>query len=72
MEGTVKSFDRAKGWGFIEVPGEADIFVHTQAITPASRPLMQPGRKVNLVLVMGRRGWQAAHVKIKAVKVHEF
>ena len=33
---------------------------------------MQPGRKVNLVLVMGRRGWQAAHVKVKAVKIHEF
>lgn len=67
MEGTVTRFDRAKGWGFIEVPDEGEVFVHTQAIEPASRGLMQPGRVVELVLVAGRRGWQAAHVQVKAV-----
>lgn len=68
MLGTVKSFDRAKGWGFITIPDEGDVFVHTQAIAAPSRPLMAPGATVELVMVMGARGWQAAHVKVKAVQ----
>ena len=32
MRGTVKWFDPKKGYGFIQCPGEEDIFVHYSSI----------------------------------------
>jgi len=32
LKGKVKSFDEQKGWGFITVPHEGEIFVHYSGI----------------------------------------
>lgn len=62
LKGTVKSFDREKGWGFITVPNEGDIFVHYSGIDSRGLKILHAGEDVSLVIVQGRRGPQAAHV----------
>ena len=45
--GTVKWFNTEKGFGFIEVEGEKDIFVHSSAIQGNdSRKSLEEGQKV--------------------------
>ena len=64
MLGKVKEFDPAKGWGFITVAHEGDIFVHKSGIEPGKPRVLHPGQTVSLVIVEGRRGPQAAHVTV--------
>lgn len=64
MIGTVKSYNQDKGWGFITVDGEGDIFVHSRGIERSSRPYMRAGAKVTLVIIPGARSKQAAHVRV--------
>lgn len=63
LQGTVKSFDREKGWGFIDVPHEGEIFVHYTGIEGHGLRILTPGERVTLVIVQGKRGPQAAHVQ---------
>ncbi|MBB1062351.1 cold-shock protein [Limosilactobacillus fastidiosus] len=63
LQGTVKSFDREKGWGFINVPNEGEIFVHYTGIDGRGLRILTPGEQVSLVIVQGKRGSQAAHVQ---------
>ena len=63
LQGTVKSFDREKGWGFIDVPHEGEIFVHYTGIEGHGLRILTPGERVALVIVIGKRGQQAAHVQ---------
>ena len=66
MNGTVKFFNTAKGFGFIE-PGEGgkDIFVHASALEAAGIPSLQERDRVSFVLEDDRRGRgkQAGQVK---------
>ena len=64
MIGTVKSYNQDKGWGFITVADEGDIFVHSRGIERSSRHLMRPGAKVALVVIPGARSKQAAYVRV--------
>ena len=64
LEGKVKSFDEQKGWGFITVPHEGEIFVNYSGIEGQHRRVLHPDDRVSLVIVQGRRGPQAAHVRI--------
>ncbi|KXG74104.1 cold-shock protein [Thermotalea metallivorans] len=61
-EGTVKWFNNEKGYGFIEVPGEPDIFVHYTAITGEGYKSLEEGQKVQFEIVQGDRGPQASNV----------
>lgn len=63
MIGKVKEYDTAKGWGFISVPDEGDVFVHKSGLEPGGPRSLSVGEQVSLVIVEGRRGPQAAHVK---------
>lgn len=62
--GTVKSYDSAKGWGFIKSPFDGDIFVHSRGIEMSSRRFMRPGAKVGFVIIPSLKGFQAAHVRV--------
>lgn len=64
LEGKVKSFDEQKGWGFITVPHEGEIFVHYSGIEGTHRRILRPGQRVSLVIVQGKKGPQAAHVRV--------
>lgn len=61
-KGTVKWFNAEKGFGFIEVEGGEDIFVHFSAITGEGFKSLEEGQPVEFEIVEGNRGPQAANV----------
>ena len=46
--GTVKWFDSKKGYGFIELEGNDDIFVHFSDIVEEGYKSLKDGQKLNL------------------------
>ena len=60
--GTVKWFNAEKGFGFIEVEGENDVFVHFSAINQDGYKSLEEGQSVEFEVVEGDRGPQAANV----------
>lgn len=62
-EGTVKWFNSEKGYGFIEVEGEKDVFVHYKAIqgNEPHKNLVE-GQRVQFEVEEGPKGPQAANV----------
>ncbi|KZL92187.1 cold-shock protein [Clostridium magnum] len=61
--GTVKWFNSEKGFGFIEVEGGKDVFVHFSAIQGDSgRKNLEEGEHVQFDVEDGPRGPQAANV----------
>lgn len=61
-QGTVKWFNAEKGFGFIEVEGENDVFVHFSAINQDGYKSLEEGQAVEFEIVEGDRGPQAANV----------
>ena len=61
-QGTVKWFNAEKGFGFIEVEGENDVFVHVSAINQDGYKSLEEGQSVEFEVVEGDRGPQAANV----------
>lgn len=60
--GTVKWFDNAKGYGFIQRPEGEDVFVHYRAIRGEGFRTLQEGQAVNFNIVKGQKGLQAEDV----------
>lgn len=61
--GTVKWFNSEKGFGFIEVEGEKDVFVHYTAISgDEGRKNLEEGEKVQFEVEQGPKGPQASNV----------
>ena len=60
--GVVKWFNNEKGFGFISVEGEADVFVHFSAITGEGYKSLEEGQSVQFDVVEGAKGPQAANV----------
>ena len=60
--GTVKWFDNAKGYGFIQRPQGEDVFVHYRAIRGEGYRTLQEGQAVNFNVVQGQKGLQAEDV----------
>ena len=61
-QGTVKWFNAEKGFGFISVEGEDDVFVHFSAINADGYKTLEEGQKVEFDVVDGAKGPQAANV----------
>ncbi|GIN70116.1 cold shock protein CspD [Bacillus sp. J14TS2] len=62
QNGKVKWFNNEKGYGFIEVEGGEDIFVHFTAIQGEGFKSLEEGEEVSFEIVEGNRGPQAANV----------
>lgn len=62
MEGTVKRWVEGRGYGFIEVDGEDDIFVHNTDLD-GTYVLMQ-GQKVEFDVETTPKGPRARNVKV--------
>lgn len=62
MQGKVKWFNSEKGFGFIEVEGSDDVFVHFTAIQGEGYKSLEEGQEVSFEIVEGNRGAQAANV----------
>jgi CspA family cold shock protein len=60
--GMVKWFNNAKGYGFIEQPGEQDIFVHYSAISGDGYKTLIQGQEVEFEVTNGPKGPQAENV----------
>lgn len=62
LEGKVKWFNSEKGFGFIEVEGQDDVFVHFSAIQGEGFKTLEEGQSVSFEIVEGNRGPQVANV----------
>lgn len=62
QNGKVKWFNNEKGFGFIEVEGGDDVFVHFTAIQGDGFKSLEEGQEVTFEIVEGNRGPQAANV----------
>lgn len=65
QNGKVKWFNNEKGFGFIEVEGGDDVFVHFTAINSEGFKSLEEGQEVSFEIVEGNRGPQAANVTKK-------
>lgn len=65
LHGKVKWFSDAKGYGFIEVDGRKDIFVHYSAIQLRGYKSLAEGQDVEFEIEEGLKGPQAAHVEVR-------
>jgi len=61
-QGKVKWFNAEKGFGFIEVEGGDDVFVHYSAIQGDGFKTLEEGQEVSFDIEEGSRGPQAANV----------
>ncbi|WP_144923488.1 MULTISPECIES: cold-shock protein [unclassified Pseudomonas] len=60
--GNVKWFNDAKGYGFIQREGGADVFVHYRAIRGEGHRSLTEGQQVEYAVVQGQKGLQAEDV----------
>ncbi|MBE9390173.1 cold-shock protein [Vagococcus salmoninarum] len=61
-QGKVKWFNNEKGFGFLEIEGQEDVFVHFSAIQGDGFKSLEEGQEVEFTVVEGERGPQAAEV----------
>jgi CspA family cold shock protein len=61
-QGTVKWFNDAKGYGFIEREGGGDVFVHHTAINAEGFRTLGEGDRVEFEVTQGPKGLAALNV----------
>lgn len=60
--GTVKWFNEAKGFGFIEQASGPDVFAHFSAITGSGFKTLAEGQRVEFTVTQGQKGPQAENI----------
>ena len=61
-QGTVKWFNRSKGYGFIQRVGGDDVFVHYSSIQGEGFRNLEEGDRVEFTIESSPKGPQAANV----------
>jgi CspA family cold shock protein len=62
--GTVKWFNDAKGYGFIQRQQGDDVFVHFSAIRGDGHRSLKEGQRVEFAVKQGQKGLQAEEVSL--------
>ncbi|MDQ9090134.1 cold-shock protein [Pseudoalteromonas haloplanktis] len=60
--GTVKFFNEAKGFGFIEQESGPDVFAHFSAISGDGFKTLAEGQRVQFTVTQGQKGPQAENI----------
>jgi CspA family cold shock protein len=63
VQGKVKWFNDAKGFGFVQQDGGPDVFVHYTAIAAEGFRSLAEGDRVEFEVKQGPKGLQAANVR---------
>ncbi|MFD1215931.1 MULTISPECIES: cold-shock protein [Microbulbifer] len=64
VTGTVKWFDEAKGFGFIEQQSGPDVFAHFSAIASTGFRTLTEGQAVEFTVTQGKKGPQAENIVV--------
>jgi CspA family cold shock protein len=62
VTGTVKWFNEAKGFGFIEQQSGPDVFAHFSAIAGNGFKTLTEGQRVQFTVTKGQKGPQAENI----------
>ena len=62
VKGTVKWFNEAKGFGFIEQESGPDVFAHFSAIVSSGFKTLAEGQQVEFTVTTGQKGPQAESI----------
>ena len=62
--GTVKFFNAEKGFGFISLEGQKDVFVHYSNIQGDGYKTLEEGQHVEFDVAPGRKGEEAQNVRV--------
>ena len=63
--GTVKRFNKIKGYGFIAMDGNNnEVFVHFSEVEMAGYKELKEGQRISFTLMQGEKGEYATKVKI--------
>ncbi len=62
VTGTVKWFNEAKGFGFIEQESGPDVFAHFSAISSSGFKTLAEGQRVEFSVSQGQKGPQADNI----------
>ena len=64
VNGTVKWFNEAKGFGFIEQDnGGKDVFAHYSQIASSGFKTLAEGQRVSFTVSQGQKGVQASNIQ---------
>ena len=62
VKGTVKWFNEAKGFGFIEQESGPDVFAHYSSIVGSGFKTLTEGQQVEFNVTQGQKGPQAENI----------
>jgi len=64
VNGTVKWFNEAKGFGFIAQESGPDVFAHFSAISSSGFKTLLEGQSVEFTVTNGQKGPQAENITV--------
>ena len=65
LSGSVKTWNADRGFGFVAVPGQPkDVFVHVSTLARVGVSELQPGQRVTVQIVSGRKGPEAGSIEL--------
>jgi len=64
MQGRVKKLVADRGFGFLEVEGQKDVFFHRSAIVEGNFDTLRQGQSVTFEIEDSGRGQRASNIKV--------